>query len=361
MQTSVVFHFDLLYFSFILLLLGSTVSDQQFLGMTDSATSVTRARVLLVGCGDVGTRTGWLLHRLGYHVTALKRNTTTLPDEFVKVSSDVTDPAKLKRAFSGCSLAYEYVIVTLSTGPPRTEERYEKVYVQGLRNVLNSLTTQCGKPGLVIFVSSTSVYGQDNGELITEESPTEPTKFNGKCLLRAEQLLFNWAREVQANAIVVRFGGIYGSGRSGRLIQQVQQGGSARKAPVTYSNRIHVEDCAGVLKHFVQLFQASELQGDKATAPLCSCFIGVDMEQAPMWDVQAWIAKELGYAENHILASDNSDEASSTESTTARGKRCCNKRLLETGYQFKFPTYREGYHSILRDFTANQNQAVACQ
>ena len=99
------------------------------------------------------------------------------------------------------------------------------------------------------FASSTSVYAQHQGEWVDETSPTESESFSGRCIRHGEQLLADYPWP----AVAVRFGGIYGPGRT-RLIDSVRDGSASRSpgAPI-YTNRIHRDDCARVLEHLLDL------------------------------------------------------------------------------------------------------------
>ena len=82
------------------------------------------------------------------------------------------------------------------------------------------------RPRRMFFASSTSVYGQHDGEWVDETSPTEPVDFRGRRLLEAEQLLATGSLRGRRP---VRFGGIYGPRRSG-LIDAVRGGRAVLRA-----------------------------------------------------------------------------------------------------------------------------------
>ena len=91
----------------------------------------------------------------------------------------------------------------------------------------------------VIFISSTSVYGDHNGE-VTEETATSPDTESGKAIANAESLLTNYKG---FTTTVIRFGGLIGPGRDpGRFFAgktEIPNG----QAPV---NLIHLTDCIGI-------------------------------------------------------------------------------------------------------------------
>ena len=124
----------------------------------------------------------------------------------------------------------------------------------------------------------------------------------------------------------VRFGGIYGPDRT-RLINSVRDGTARMTFDSVYTNRIHIQDCVGALTHLIQLDQLFDI------------YLAVDEEPAPKNDVIAYIADRLGVA---LPEFDTLDE-----SPQRGNKRCSNARLLASGYRFQYPTYREGYESIM--------------
>ena len=122
--------------------------------------------------------------------------------------------------------------------------------------------------------------------------------------------------------------GIYGPGRT-RLIEQVRSGLHVPESPEQYTNRIHRDDAAGLLAHLL-------LQADKGEL-LAPCYLGVDDEPAPLYEVATWLAEQLGVS---LLE----------EGATANrlgSKRCSNALARESGWVPQYPSYREGYSSML--------------
>lgn len=281
------------------------------------------SRILIVGCGDIGIPLGCQLVDEGAEVWGLRRNPGPLPGAIHAIAADVTDPASL---VSLARLEFDYAVITL-TPAGFTEQGYRSVFVDGMRQLLAVLAKQ---PRLrrVLHVSSTSVYHQHAGEWVDETSATAPTSFSGKALLEGEQLLV----EAPLASTVVRFAGIYGPGRR-RLIEQVLRGEGCPQEPPLYTNRIHRDDCVGVLKHLLQ----RDFSGEDCE-PL---YIGVDSEPVALWEVKQWLAALLGVS--------LSDTAAAAPGKTLRrnSKRCSNRRLLASGYRLQYPDFRAGYRSML--------------
>ena len=277
--------------------------------------------ILIVGCGDIGTPLGLQLASEGHTVWGLRRS-GTLPEPINTLNADVTDRESL---VSLGSLRFDYIVVTLTPGE-FSDQRYQAVYVQGLTNVIAALNNREAVKRL-FFVSSTSVYHQNDGQWVDENSAAEPKTFSGQRLLEAEQVA-----TTQAIAhCVIRFAGIYGPGRR-RLIEQVAAGQGCPLSPPLFTNRIHRDDCIGFLAHLIRM--------DCEQQALASCYIGVDSEPATLWEVKSWIAEQLGIDPSTLTNGDK---------TRRNSKRCSNARLLATGYMLRYSDYRQGYGELLAE------------
>lgn len=270
--------------------------------------------VLFLGFGDIARRTA--AHLPECHKVGVTRRLRVASDGIEFWLGDADSAAVLAQLRQR---RFDAVVLTLT---PRefTPTAYERAYVETLRNLLP--VWRNAPPGLILLVSSTSVYPQTDGEWVDEESPTEPVHFAGASLLRAEGLL---AGSGLVNSIV-RFGGIYGPGRD-FLLRQVREGkgGSSH-----YTNRIHVDDCAGLLAHLLQRhWQGKALE---------SVYLGCDSDPAPGIEVRRWLAQRLGL---------NPDRLVPSESARGGNKRCANRRLRESGYTLLYPSYKDGYNTLL--------------
>ena len=284
------------------------------------------SRVLIAGCGDVGSSLGLRLAAAGHEVWGLRRNPAAIPQGIHRVCADMTEPATLVNLPPDIDS-----VVYLATADRYDDTAYRRAYVEAPRNLLAALARAHGPLGRFVFVSSTSVYAHNAGEWVDENSPTEPEQFSGKRLLEGERL----ARSGPASAVIVRFAGIYGPGR-GRLQRRVIEGKPCRQTPPLYTNRIHRDDCAAVLDHVVSL---------AAPDPI---YIGVDCEPAPQCAVMDWLAARLG-----VPAPPRVDCRGAHDARIRSNKRCSNARLLASGYRFIYPSYREGYAKILDDAGAD--------
>lgn len=276
-------------------------------------------RALLIGFGDLAQRLAPRLLARGWHVSGLRRTPAAYPRVTV-VQGDCRDGSLLDRLLVGQDL----VVVSL-TPAAFNEQAYKDTYVEGARQIADAVSRQAAAPKCLLWVSSTSVYGQDGGEWVDEGSPTRPASFSGRCLLAAEELIGT----ARSTGTIVRFSGIYGSERS-HLIEQVRSGQCAASKPPQWTNRIHRDDCAAVLHHLASLALAG--------AELAPLYIGSDCEPAPLHVVHQWLATKIGVTVTPVPAA----------KTMRSNRRCSNRLLLASGYEFIYPTFREGYGSMLR-------------
>ncbi|MBP7587750.1 MAG: SDR family oxidoreductase [Thermoanaerobaculia bacterium] len=280
-------------------------------------------KVLIAGCGDLGTALGLDLAAKGDEVYGLRRNPERLPAAIRPLAADLADPTTL------AALPEVDAIVYAAAAGRSTDEAYRRAYVDGVRHLLAASAIQRHPPQRFLFVSSTAVYAQDAGEWIDESSPTSATDFRGGRLLEAEEVVRSGAPP-GTRTTVLRLAGIYGPGRT-RLIDLVRSGRATDPPGLPrYANRIHRDDAAGALAHLLRLSRP---------APL---YLGVDDAPVDLADVLTFLAIELGVPARQ-----------SAETTTPGGierssKRCSNALLKASGYRFRYPTYREGYGELLR-------------
>ena len=259
--------------------------------------------LLIAGAGDVGARLAALQAAQGQDVIALRRRDREVPG------------ARLLRADlgSGGGLAglprRPDAVVFCAAPDARDEAAYRRLYLDGLRRILDAVDT----PRLV-FVSSTAVYAQDAGEWVTETSVAEPAAFNGRVLLASEREL-----DAHAGGIVLRLSGLYGPGRE-MLLRKARAGEAARRH---WTNRIHVDDAAAALSHLLALPGPQRL------------YLGNDDAPALEQDVQAWVREREGLP------------AVPAQDGPASGRRVANTRLRGSGWTPAHADLRSGYAGLL--------------
>lgn len=276
--------------------------------------------ILLAGCGDLGTEAGLRFAAAGHRVVGWRRSPDKLPAEIEGVAADLST-ADLPAIPADTTV----VVIAVAADSP-TETAYRAAYVDGLAHVLDALRRDGVAPGRVLFVSSTAVYGDAGGGWVDEGTTPAPGGFSGRLLREAEELLLSRLRGTGTTPVVLRLGGIYGPGRT-RLIDQVRSGAAVVPDEPRYTNRIHRDDAAAAIVHLGTL--------ESMPAPV---YVGVDNDPADLGDVLRFLASEMAHP-----------EPPTGPEGEARGgnKRCSNALLRGTGFNFAYPSFREGYRDIL--------------
>jgi 1,4-dihydroxy-6-naphthoate synthase len=143
-----------------------------------------------------------------------------------------------KRGFETKALnVYDYIIICVA---PSLHDDYENTYYLLTKHILDSLD----KPKPILYISSTSVYGPQNGNEVDETTIETPSTEEQKILLNTERLL----SKVDQKAII-RFGQIYGHDRdiSTMVLKHKVFAGDG----LNYCNIIHVDDAARLVAFIV--------------------------------------------------------------------------------------------------------------
>jgi nucleoside-diphosphate-sugar epimerase len=293
-------------------------------------------RVLIVGCGYVGLPLGVELVRRGHEVFGLRRSVSAeneLKAVGIKpLAGDVTHPetlAKLPRKF-------DWVVNCVAAGG--SAENYRRIYLEGNRNLISWLAGS--PPDKFVYTSSTSVYGQNDGSVVTEESPAEPVADTAKVLVEAENLLLDESGSRGRSphqkfpAVTLRVAGIYGPGR-GYLFKQFLRGEAHIEGDGSrWLNMIHRDDVASCIIAALKNGRAGEI------------YNAVDNGPVTQLKFFEWLAAEL----KRPLPQKIPVSAKIRRKRGVTNKRVCNAKLrAELKYVFQFPDFRNGYGAeILR-------------
>ena len=123
-----------------------------------------------------------------------------------------------------------------STGSSR------KIFVEKIENLIPFIEKSTIKK--VLFISSTSVYGDEN-EIITEETNPNPETESGKQLLLTETLL---QKNQNFETTILRFGGLIGEDRHPVKFLAGKENIENPDAPV---NLIHQKDCISIIEEII--------------------------------------------------------------------------------------------------------------
>lgn len=272
-------------------------------------------RILIAGCGYVGSALARELDQDGHTVFGLRRDPHGLPEGVVPVAADLAEAVNLDAVPSHLDAC-----VSAISADGRSPDAYEAAYVRAVRNLRSLLESESPDCQRWVFTSSTAVYGDEAGDWVDETTSTSPSSFTGRTVLEGERIV---RASAVPHPIVLRLGGIYGPGRT-RLVDAVRAGEATCPPEPTYTNRIHRDDAAGAIRHLLALPDPDEV------------YLGVDTDPAERCEVLTWLAEQLGVP------------APVTGPGSTRGnKRASSARLQASGYRFRHPTFREGYRAML--------------
>lgn len=285
-------------------------------------------RALIVGCGYVGMELGRQLIERSHEVLGLRRQPGR--DEafaafgIKPLAADITRPETLKQLPND----FDWVVNCAASGGGTVED-YRSVYLDGTRNLLEWLAAK--PPRKYVFTSSTSVYSQDDGSVVDEESTATGATGASKVLVETEQELLKAAKK-GFPASILRVAGIYGPARGHWFKLYLQGVATIEGDGGRYLNMAHREDVAGAIIAGLEQGKAGEI------------YNVADDEPVSQHLFFQWLSAELNRPMPPV------GEPPKERKRGASNKRISNSKLKrELGYRFRFPTFREGYgHEIKR-------------
>jgi nucleoside-diphosphate-sugar epimerase len=186
-------------------------------------------KLLLIGNGYLGQAVGRVFREHGWEVVPV-----SLSGGEGARASDVSD---LSSVHGLAEVAPDFIVHCAASGRGGPEA-YQRVYVDGCRNLADVF------PGVpLLFTSSSSVYAQTDGSVVTEESPAVPERETGRLLLAAEKVV------LEASGTVARLSGIYGPGRSVILKKFLSGDAVIEEDGRRFLNQIHRDDAARAVFH----------------------------------------------------------------------------------------------------------------
>jgi len=289
--------------------------------------STLKQQLLIVGHGYFGGHLSQILDRDTFEVFATTRRIENFErfesQQITPILFDVADASAGEFSQTFDAVVYCVGFDRLASVDKRT------VYVDGLRNFLSKLSCS---PAQLIYVSSTGVYGQSDGEWIDENSAAAPNREGGQICLDAESVLREF--DIESQKLILRFAGIYGPDRIPNI--RSLSNPTLTVPSNSFLNLIHVSDAAKIVRSIL----CDDLKNLQSELFLISD--GMPVERR---DFYRHCVALLGIELPEFI------EPTAEELAISRfgsSKRITNQRILnETGYQFEFPSYHEGLSQIL--------------
>lgn len=191
---------------------------------------------LIFGCGYVGQRLAAHYSQKGSNIIGVVRSSASaemLRGQGIGVLQANLDLEQLPELpLQDASLFY-------FVPPPKLGETDTRV-----RRLIDGFQRH-GNPRRVVYLSTTGVYGDCNGEWVKEERPANPTVSRAKRRWDAESCFQRWRANTGGELVVLRVAGIYGPGKLPleRLHKNLPL---VRKEESPWTNRIHIDDLVQV-------------------------------------------------------------------------------------------------------------------
>lgn len=291
-------------------------------------------RLVIFGCGYLGTALAHAAARGGARVTGLTRN----PARAAELAAAGIEPivAELGSNDWHARIAGgpDWVVNCVSASE-FSVEAYRQAYVAGMESILAWARSAPRPIGTFVYTSSTGVYPQGGGVIVDESAPTDGAGPTGRVLAEAEQLLRTAPAAHVRRSFVLRLAGLYGPGRHA-LLDQLRSGAEVLNGRGGHRlNLVHRDDAAGAILACLR----ADASVPSATFNVC------DGHPVARAELVEWLAARLGIPAPRF---------DPTHPGVRRGGAGVPDRIIRNeairravGWTPRYPSFREGYAAIL--------------
>jgi len=278
-------------------------------------------RLLIIGCGDVGQRMLPILVK-SHKVYVLTSQTEKLP-LFRQAGAhplfgNLDDQSTLHRL----SQIADTVIHLAPPNPNGTTDLRTKSLIQAL--------SKGRRVKRFIYISTTGVYGDCGGQLISETQAVQPQNLRAVRRVDAERQLRAWAIKLGVSVVILRVPGIYAGNRL--PVDRLQKGTPALlESEDVFTNHIHADDLARLT--ILSMYRASSQRVINA----CD---DSDLKMADYFDL---VADKMNLPKPPRVDKETLKTMVSPQllSFMQESRRISNTRLQEIGFQFLYPTVQD--------------------
>lgn len=278
---------------------------------------------LIIGQGNIGFALTNQLAKRNEPIITVSRTTKSYQHNHVVHLQ--MDARKLYQV-ADCLSQITHVVIIVSPGFDVGDRviAYQNSYVKICQTV-TKMADKLPNVRQVLFVSSTSVYGENAGEWINEHSPIHPNSPTARALYDAERVIVHGFGD---KAVIVRPSGIYGKNTE-RMIRLAKNAHMTGVPCAHYTNRIMDVDLVSVLARIV----TCDVPKNE--------YLVTDFLPASSLDVMTFICQKLNIS------------LPAMSGATPTGKRIVPNIPFEW---LSFPDYRVGYAWILESWGLKQER-----
>jgi nucleoside-diphosphate-sugar epimerase len=306
-----------------------------------------KPRLIILGCGYVGSALAQVALAEGWAVSAITRNFTRATTLRALGVEPVVEADLASSAWHGALDPAGAAIVNTVSPANREPAGYEHSFIAGTQSLVRWLQNSAawGRPPAqeVLFTSATSVYPQTDGSWVDEGGFIDASALgpSGTALLAAEQLHLGLSSTLTRRTWVLRLGGLYGPGRH-YLLDSLRSG--QRVFPGRgdfWVNLLHRDDAVAAIRACL---------GAPEGVP-GGLFNAVDDHPILKQDLLTGLGLILGLPPATIQC----DPASPSERARRRQntlgelphRRVANSRLKQLGWSLAYPTFETGFREGL--------------
>jgi nucleoside-diphosphate-sugar epimerase len=293
---------------------ASGVSDDR--AKSESAGNNASRNALVIGCGYLGAQLLRELRRTGWKATGITLSESSagaLRSEGLEVVAADLRTSDLRVLTEN----NPSVVIHCASSGKGGAVTYREIFFETTTRLIKEKTFEH-----LIFTSSTSVYAQADGSLVTETDPAAPERETGKILRETEELV------LARHGTVLRLAGIYGPGRCVPLEKLLSGEAVVEGNGERIINSIHRDDAVSAL----YLAGRNRCQG---------IFNVADNTPVTQLEWFQWVCARVARP-LPPFALRNLDRKRAWTS-----KRVSNAKLRSLGWSPTYPSFREGVEQIL--------------
>lgn len=211
-------------------------------------------KILIVGCGDIAMRIARLLSK-NTLLFGLVRNPAYIAKlheaGITPLLGDLDDRRNLQRIAGLADTVLHFA-------PPPTAGHQAKIFADTRTRHLLAALSGKRPPRHLIYISTSGVYGDCQGEAVAETRPVAAQNARAKLRVDAEQQIRCWAKRNGVRACILRVPGIYAADRL--PVERLKKGTPAIvDIEDGYTNHIHADDLARIVLAALQHGKANRI------------------------------------------------------------------------------------------------------
>jgi len=291
---------------------------------------------LIIGCGDIGKRVATLVRQQGQTVIAASHQKES--QEILKSLGIKSFFADLDDNETPLSLPENTAQIYYLAPPPA-----RGIVDTRMANFIVNLN-ETNPPKRIVYISTTGVYGDQQGNWINESSETPAPTDRSKRRLSAESQLKQFCQRTNCEYVILRVGGIYCLEKL--PLARIKDGVKVLQANIApASNRIHADDLAHICIAAMQSTFANEI------------YNATDGNPSSISDYFIQVAKtfHLSAPEEIDWQQAEKDISPAMMSYLKESKKISVDKLFkQLNIKFKYPTLEDGLKQCQEEAFENQ-------